>query len=64
MNNSKKYLAIMGLALALPSSILGVAAFVIYLIDEKIISNTVGIILIVLVIFNIFYLMIRSVSKK
>lgn len=64
MNNSKKYLMVMGLALGLPSTILGVASFVIYLIDKKIISNTMGLIIIVLVIINVFYLMIRSVSKK
>lgn len=64
MSDKKKYLMVMGLAMALPSTILGVFAFVYYLIEEKIISNTLGLVLIILVIINVFYLMIRSVTKR
>jgi small-conductance mechanosensitive channel len=64
MSNKKKYMMVMGLALGLPSTILGISLFVYYLMEQKIISHTVGLIIIVLVVVNIFYLMIRSVSKR
>lgn len=64
MSDKKKYLMVMGLAMALPSTILGVSLIVYYLMEQKIISNLAGLVIIVLVIINVFYLMIRSVSKR
>ncbi len=50
---------ILGLAFALPSTILGVFALVYILVEKKIISENVALILLVVVSFNTFYLMIR-----
>jgi hypothetical protein len=64
MNNKPNIIKIVGLAIGLPSTILGIFFFIYFLIQEKIISTNLGLILIVLVIVNIFYLMIRYAVKK
>lgn len=60
----KNLMAVMGLALALPSSILAVAAVVYNLIEKKLISNMTGLIIILVVIFNIFFLMFKHLRKN
>ncbi len=60
----KKLLAIMGLAMALPATVLAVAYIVYKLIEEKIISNGLGITLLVAVIANFFFLMFRYLRKE
>ena len=57
--SAKNILKILGIALALPSTILGVAFGVYYLISEKIISQEVGLLVIVLIVAYFFYLMVR-----
>jgi hypothetical protein len=64
MNDKPNIVKILGLAIGLPSTILGIFFFIYFLIQEKLISTNVGLILIVLVIANIFYLMIRYAVKK
>jgi hypothetical protein len=63
MKNNKS-LIVLGLALALPSTLLGVGVSIVYLIQQKIISQTVGLLIIVAVVFNTFYLMMRYAKKK
>lgn len=60
----KNLLAVMALALALPSSILAVAAVVYKLIEQNLVSNMTGLIIILAVIFNIFFLMFKHLRKK
>ncbi len=55
---------VVGLAVGLPSSILGVFGFVYYLIEKDYISAYVGLTLIVLIIIYTFYLMIKYAAKK
>ncbi len=55
---------VLGLAVGLPSSILGVFGVVYYLISENIISTYVALALIVTIILYTFYLMIRYANKK
>lgn len=55
----KKYLVVVSLALALPSTILAVCYFIYNLIKKGIINEIFGLIIIVLVILNSFWLMIR-----
>ncbi len=55
---------VLGLAVGLPSSILGVFAFVYFLIDKNYISSTTGLLLIVAIIAYTFYLMLRYANKK
>ncbi|MBC77282.1 MAG: hypothetical protein CME64_14825 [Halobacteriovoraceae bacterium] len=60
----KNLLAVMGLALALPTSILAVAAVVYQLIEKEIIGNMAGLGIILAVIFNIFFLMFKHLRKN
>ena len=60
----KNLLAVMGLALALPTSILAVAAVVYQLIEKEIIGNMEGLGIILAVIFNIFFMMFKHLRKN
>jgi hypothetical protein len=57
-------LKVVGLAVGLPSSILGVFGVVYMLINKEIISPLVGLVLIVTIIFYTFFLMIKYANKK
>lgn len=57
-------LKVVGLAVGLPSSILGVFGFVYFLIHKEYISTAVGLSLILTIIFYTFYLMIKYANKK
>ncbi len=57
-------LKVLGLGLGLPSTILGIFAFVYYLMDSGYISNEIAVSIIVLVIFYTFYLMYKYANKK
>ena len=57
-------LVVVGLALGLPSTILGVSFFLYTLLKKNIISETVFLLILVTVIFNTFWLMIRYVYKR
>ncbi len=57
-------LKVLGLAVGLPSTILGVFALVYILIEKEIISTITGLIFIVVIIAYTFYLMIRYANKK
>ncbi|MAX67927.1 MAG: hypothetical protein QF441_15175 [Bacteriovoracaceae bacterium] len=57
-------LKVVGLAVGLPSSILGVFGLVYYLIHEEIISTAIGLGLILAIIFYTFFLMLRYANKK
>lgn len=60
----KKYTVIMGLALSLPSTILGISFVVYKLYKNGIISQGVGLIILLISIANIFYIMVRYVLKR
>lgn len=62
--SAKHILKIMGLAMALPSTILGVTFGVYYLIENKVISQAVGLVIILTIVFYFFYLMIRYARSK
>ncbi len=64
MNIDKKLLAVLGLAMALPTSVLAVAIVVYELIEAKLIGNGTGLIIILAVIFNIFFLMFKHLRKQ
>ena len=59
-----KKLVIVGLALALPGSILGVFLGSYALVEKKIISNKVALLVVVLVVINTFYLMLKYAKNK
>lgn len=60
----KKLLAVMGLAMALPTSILAVSYVVYQLIEKKLISSGVGVTIIVAFVLNMFILMFRNLRKN
>ncbi len=57
-------LVVVGLALGLPSTILGISFFLYTLLKKNIISEALFLIILVAVVFNTFWLMIRYVSKR
>lgn len=54
----------MGIAMGLPSTMLGITYLVNILIEKKIVSETTGYILMGVVITYMFYLMIRFANEK
>lgn len=62
-NDNKKLLKVLGLSLGLPSTVLAIGLVVVKLIQENVISTTLGIIIILAVIFNIFLLIFRNLKK-
>ena len=62
--SAKNIIKIMGLALALPSTILGVAFLIYYLIEEKLISQGLGLFILIAVVGYFFYLMVRYAFNK
>lgn len=55
---------VLGLAVGLPSSILGVFAFAYFLIEKGYVSPAIGLGLILAIIAYTFYLMIKYANKK
>jgi hypothetical protein len=64
MSFYKKNLKVLTLALALPSSILGVAILLMQLVKNEVINKNIALIFLVLIVFNTLYLMIRYVTKR
>lgn len=64
MSDWKKFSYVMGLALSLPSTILGVSYLAYTLYKKGVISEAVALGLIIVVTLNIFYVMIRYVLKR
>ena len=64
--NSKKrnILKAVGLAVGLPSSMLGVFSFAYYLVSKSIISMELALVIFLSIIFYTFYMMIRYANKK
>lgn len=60
----KKLLAVMALALALPTTVLIVSWIVLELIKKELIGNTTGLLIILAVIVNIFYMMFKHLGKQ
>jgi hypothetical protein len=56
-------LVVLGLALGLPTTILAVALTVFHFVKEGYISQTVGLLIVIAVVINTFYLMLRY-SKR
>ncbi len=63
-DNKQNILKIVGLAVGLPSSILGVFIIIYILVEKNIITATLGLVIILIVITYTFYLMIRYALKK
>ncbi len=63
-SNKQKYLAVLGLAMGLPSVIIGTSCVVYQLIEAEKISNGVGLIIIVLVVAQFLFMMVRYVLNK
>lgn len=55
---------VVGLAVGLPSSMLGVFAIGYYLVSKSVISPEIALVLLLGIIFYTFWLMIRYASKK
>lgn len=55
---------VLGLAMALPSTILGAMVLLYQLVGKNIISENVALVLLLLIIVNTFYLMLRYVIKR
>ena len=62
--NKSNIIKVVGLAVGLPSSILGVFGLIYFLTEENIISNGMGLIIILAIIGYTFFLMIRYATKK
>ena len=60
----KNPLLVLGLALGLPSTILGVSLGILYLIKHNFISKNSGIFLIIAVVANTFFLMIKYTKRN
>lgn len=60
----KKFFTVMGLALGLPSTIVGVFFFLNHLVRKEIISWNVLLGILLVVVLNILFLMVRHVVKK
>lgn len=54
----------MALALALPTTVLIVSWIVLELIKKELIGNTTGLLIILAVIVNIFYMMFKHLGKQ
>lgn len=63
-NEKSNILKVVGLAMGLPSTILGVFALIYYLMNKNYISSGVAILIIVSIILYTFYLMIKYAAKK
>lgn len=63
-STTRNILKVLGLALALPSTILGVGFGIFYLIEEDLISQNVGLGLLLAIMAYFFYLMIRYALNK
>lgn len=59
-----KFMKIMGLTMALPSTIIGVSYFAYLLIEKGIIPSWLGLVIILVAIGNIFFLIIRGLKNK
>lgn len=59
-----KTFKVLALAMALPSTILGLFLVLQQLVDRELISNNIALIILVLIILNILFLMVRYVFKK
>ncbi|MGB0453916.1 MAG: hypothetical protein ACPGJV_09390 [Bacteriovoracaceae bacterium] len=59
----QSWLAIMGIALSLPTAIFGMAYGIFLLADMGYINKGVGILILIIFVFNAFYLMIRHARK-
>lgn len=64
MNFFEKYAKAIAIAVALPSTILGIFFGVYVLIQKNIISEVTALILILLVVINSLYMLLRYGSKK
>lgn len=64
MNFFEKYAKAIAIAVALPSAILGIFFGVYVLIQKNIISEVTALILILLVVINSLYMLLRYGSKK
>lgn len=60
----KKLLSIMALALALPSTVLGVFFLLKELVENKILNELAALIILLIVIIHIFYLILKQSLKK
>ena len=63
-DNKQNIIKVVGLAVGLPSSILGVFAFVYFLIHKDFISPVFGLLLIITIIAYTFFLMLKYANKK
>lgn len=61
---NKDLIKILGLCIALPTTVLGIGLLVSMLIEKKLISTPIGIIIIVLVIASIFYRILKLNRSK
>ena len=68
MNQSPKHnpniLKVLGIAVGLPSSILGVFFIVYYLVSKDILSSELALILILAIVGYSFYLMLRYANRR
>ena len=62
--DKQNILKILGLAIGLPSSILGTFFLMYFLIENKYISPLVGLSIILLIVGYTFFLMVRYANKK
>lgn len=60
---TKRMLKVLGLSLGLPSTVLGIGLVIVYLIQNKTISTTLGVVILIAVIGNIFWLIFRNLKK-
>lgn len=64
MNEKQKQYMIMGLAMGLPSTIIGVAALSAKLVDAGYISEEAGLAFVIIMVAYMFFLMVRYALKK
>ena len=63
-STTKNILKVLGLALALPSTILGVGFGVFYLIEQDLVSQELGLGMLLAIMVYFFYLMVRYALNK
>lgn len=64
MKIQKKWIQVLGLAMSLPSLIFACAWFIFHLVDEQILTRSVGIIILLAIVINSLVLMVVYALKN
>ena len=64
LSKNSKYFVVLGLSLGLPGTIIGVFFLIYGLVENKVITWNIGLPILILVVVNTLYLMVRYAIKR